>query len=450
MTNLFITHIPAPTPTGFTKQQTIGGIKLLWDNLTASAASSYLLYSSATNDRDTATLVAEVSETDYFYATTDNTTIYFWLRCRSSWGQVNGDWSSGVNAGLSSQTELVKTVDIFPNAVTDVIIVQAPSVATIDTPIVWTKMLDVNIEGHGNPVLVQSSYDNMYDTYRYVSNPPPNMSVLIRRKLENITAGGSDLTTGTNYSPGYVTSRSFQAAWTNLSNLLDPSMSTYASATWPASGQIDHVCVYGFDFSAIPDDATIYDIRIRVVSNVSTASPDTIIYARLNWDGSDFSSTGGVLRTVYSWSMALSTTKLTYTVGRETEQYYSWFGRYNYLTGQGSRRITAADVKNANFGVMLATDVPGLSGSELRLYNIGIEVLYTSKKISLYHISFASEFYDSVYRGSNTYQQNLVELEDGINYNFSMDILSSRIATGDNKTLTYSNDAKIILTEIKR
>lgn len=157
MTNLFITQIPAPTPTGFTKQQTIGGIKLSWDNLTTSAARSYLLYSSATNDRNTATLVAEILETDYFYATTDNTTIYFWLRCRSSWGQVNGDWSSGVNAGLSSQTELVKTVDIFPNAVTDVIIVQAPSVATIDTPIVWTKMLDVNIEGHGNPVLVQSS-----------------------------------------------------------------------------------------------------------------------------------------------------------------------------------------------------------------------------------------------------------------------------------------------------
>jgi hypothetical protein len=447
MTTLNFQHKLAPTPSGLTVTPSIGGVDLIWDDVDAK---SYLIYSSDVNDRNTAALVAEQTSLSYFLPLESDTVVYVWIRCKSSFDRIDGPWSSDVNAGLACVSGLVKTVDIFPNAVTDVIIVQAPSVATIDTPIVWTKMLDVNIEGHGNPVLVQSSYDNMYDTYRYVNNPPPDMSVLIRRKLENITAGGSDLTTGTNYSPGYVTSKSFQAAWTNLNNLLDPSTSTYASATWPASGQIDHVCVYGFDFSAIPDDATIYDIRIRVVSNVSTASPDTIIYVRLNWDGSDFSSTGGVLRTIYSWPLALSTTKLTYTAGRETEQYYSWSGRYNYLTGQGLRRITAADVKNANFGVMLATDVPGLSGSELRLYNIGIEVLYTSKKIPLYHISFANEFYDGVHRVSNTYQQNLVELEDGINYNFSMDILSSRIATGDNKTLTYSNDARIILTEVKR
>lgn len=447
MTTLNFQHKLAPAPSGLTVTPSIGGVDLIWDDVDAK---SYLIYSSNVNDRNTATLVVEQTSLSYFLPLESDTAVYVWIRCKSSFDRIDGPWSSDVNAGLACVSGLVKTVDIFPNAVTDVIIVQAPSVATIDTPVVWTKMLDVNIEGHGNPVLIQSSYDNMYDTYRYVSNPPPDMSVLIRRKLENLTAGGSDLTTGTNYSPGYVTSRSFQAAWTNLSNLLDPSTSTYASATWPASGQIDHVCVYGFDFSAIPDDATIYDIRIRVVSNVSTASPDTIIYVRLNWDGSDFSSTGGVLRTIYSWPLELSTTKLTYTAGRETEQYYSWSGRYNYLTGQGLRRITAADVKDANFGVMIATDVPGLPSSELRIYNVGIEVLYTSKKIPLYHISFANEFYDGVHRVSNTYQQNLVELEDGINYNFSMDILSSRIAVGDNKTLTYSNDAKIILTEIKR
>lgn len=451
MTDLTFTHILAPTPTGFTKTQTIGGIVLSWDDKSFDGAKSYLLYSSATNNRNAAVLVDEISDTRYFYATDDTEIVYFWLRCRSIWDQVNGDWSAGVSNGLASNTELVKTVNIYPNAVTDFILVKAANVDTFISPLTWTTMLDVTLEGHGNQMLIQSGYNNIYDTVTYATGTDPVIATFLRRTLTNLTAGGSDTDSGIVYGHSHTAVKTGTNTWSNLSNLDSPAADTYASMTWiSGSGNTSLLCLYGFDFSAIPADAIIYDIQIILTAKIASAASDAIIYIRPCWDGSDYSSTGPIERSLQTWTSTLNTTKTTYTHGRGTEQYLSWTGRYNALTTEGLRRITAADIKDSKFGISISFDNEVSTSTTMHLYNAGIKVYYTTKKISLYDISANVQFSNDQLKPFNTHKQHIASLDDGVNYKFSMDILSNLRSTDTDKTLSYSNEAQFVIQEVKR
>lgn len=451
MTDLTFTHILAPTPTGFTKTQTIGGIVLSWDDKSFDGAKSYLLYSSTTNNRNAAVLVDEISDTRYFYATDDTEIVYFWLRCRSIWDQVNGDWSADVSNGLASKTELVKTVNIYPNAVTDFIIVKSANVDTFISPLNWTMMLDVTFEGRGNQALIQSGYNNIYDTITYIEDTNQTISTYLRRMLTNITAGGSDTNTGFVYGHSHTAVKPGTNTWSNLSNLDDPEADTYASMTWiSGNGNTSPLCLYGFDFSAIPDDAIIYDFQIGVTAKIASAASDAVLYIRPCWDGSDYSSTGPVERSFQTWTSTLNTTKSSYTHGRGTEQYLSWTGRYNLLTSEGLRRITAADIKDPKFGVSITCDNAISPSTTLHLYNVGVKVYYTTKKISLYDISTNLQYSNDYIKLFNPQKQHIVSLDDGVNYRFSMDIISSLRSFDTDRTISYSNEAQIVVQEIKR
>lgn len=100
-----MTTMTAPPDLGtLIAEQIVGGVILSWGNIDISTDSYVVeIWTSTTNNRTTASLVASVHNTNYFLAIPSNQIKYCWVRASTADG-ATGDWTP------SSQTGVRRTI----------------------------------------------------------------------------------------------------------------------------------------------------------------------------------------------------------------------------------------------------------------------------------------------------------------------------------------------------
>lgn len=117
--SISIRPVVAPTLTGLTIIPTLKGNLIVWDALVDAALFAVEIWTSQTNDRATATLLATVQATNHYLTAglVSGAQWFHWIRAKNIYGRADGAWTpSGATSGTSATTLFAQTADIAPNA----------------------------------------------------------------------------------------------------------------------------------------------------------------------------------------------------------------------------------------------------------------------------------------------------------------------------------------------
>lgn len=150
--NLNITPVVAPTVTGLAATATLKGILLTWTALQDATLFAVEVWSSATNDRTAATLLATVTNNYFLHTGLDSgTTVYYWVRSKNTYGRTDGAWTPvSSTAGVSATTLLAQTEDLNANAATSVVLALSNAALTQTTYGVTETVFRYTYLGTGN------------------------------------------------------------------------------------------------------------------------------------------------------------------------------------------------------------------------------------------------------------------------------------------------------------
>lgn len=158
--DLNLTPIAAPTITGLAATATLKGILVTWDALNDTTLFGVEVWSSATNDRSTATLLATVTANYYLHTgLASNMTRYYWVRAKNIHMRTDGAWTPvSSTAGVSATTLLTGTSDIASNAVTGVTNVQSVSTINQTAYATWESPLLYSMYGTGSYMMIDMQH----------------------------------------------------------------------------------------------------------------------------------------------------------------------------------------------------------------------------------------------------------------------------------------------------
>lgn len=152
-------------------------------------------------------------------------------------------------------------------------------------------------------------------------------------------------------------------AWLTPQNLYGAGDAAITAATFDANVYSQVLRAYTFDFSAIPDGSTIQGVQV-VVGNAQYATAICALGL-----GQLLDEAGARVGTnQYATPVNLTTTDANYTKGGATD---TW-----------GNALTAAWVKNANFGVGLGIIVGASNNCDVFIDSVTMEVWYTAPAAS--------------------------------------------------------------------
>lgn len=142
-------------------------------------------------------------------------------------------------------------------------------------------------------------------------------------------------------------------SWTNTGNATGSNTGTYAYCVMSAASNSNALRLTGFDFSALPSDATIDGIQVAIYAAEGGAG-DLAVDARLVIEGTPSGATKNT---------ALTTTPMEYVLGNSTDKW--------------SLTPTPAQLKAGTSGIELVFTNDPFDSSEARAYYVGIKIYYT-------------------------------------------------------------------------
>jgi len=156
---MIIQPVLAPTLSDLVSTPALKSNLLKWSALNDPILFGTEIWGSKTNDRSVATLLATVYNNAFIHGTESGETWYYWIRAVSIYGRSDGPWfPTSSTAGVSSTALLTQTVDIAPNAATNVQVAQAIGTITQTNYSVWENVFSIPFPGSGNKYLISVSH----------------------------------------------------------------------------------------------------------------------------------------------------------------------------------------------------------------------------------------------------------------------------------------------------
>lgn len=156
---MIIQPILAPTLSDLVATPALKSNLLKWSTLNDPILFGTEIWGSKTNDRSVATLLATVYNNAFIHGTESGETWYYWIRAVSVYGRSDGPWfPTSSTAGVSSTALLTQTVDIAPNATTNVSVAQGAGSIVQTNYSVWENLFSIPFLGSGNKYLISVSH----------------------------------------------------------------------------------------------------------------------------------------------------------------------------------------------------------------------------------------------------------------------------------------------------
>ena len=375
---------------------------------------------------------------------------YYWTRRKNEYGTV-GNWDFSANTGSLVNVSGVNTQNITSGAITNTTLITDSSITNLTVDWGQYQLLsNILIVGTGSTFTIASDENLSTGFFLDTAAGAENVYLTYDYKLANLSAGGSDTSSG-NVTHNSTSVAEFGNSITaNLTNLTSGD-NVYATVSVGSSGTMDDFCLYNFGFAnTIPSGATLIDVEVNFKANTSSNIGTPAIRTSLCWDGNNFSVTDGAILSGLAFLRSVTTTQTNHRIGGNTYVTGSW-GSYP-VPGQLSRDITMADIKDSNFGISVLNLSNGASINSKFYYDyFAVNIYYSTKEYPINvqkQVIIGSPQFDTTLPATNSYA---TVLSAGCNYRYNIKMIKTYVGTLGSTTLAASTSNRITtIQEFKR